>query len=81
MAVDLKDIEKKKKFDKDLEIKLLDTEECLKQWATTVSLVFVIKVDFELLQFMWLQPEVKFYIDSFKSTKVSTLMLYLTTGV
>ncbi len=81
MAVDLKNIKNEMIYNNDLEVELVDNEESLEQWAKTVSLVFSVKVDFELLKFLRLQPEVKFYIGNFEGKVISTLMLYLSSGV
>lgn len=81
MAIDLKNIKNEIIYENDLEVELVDDKESLEQWANTVSLVFGVKVDYELLQFLCLQPEVKFYTGNFKGKVISTLMLYLSSGV
>jgi len=81
MAVELKDLEKKEINTNELMIKKVDNEESLKQWSEVVSQVFGIKVDFDLLQFLYLLEELHFYLGEFEGKAVSTLMLYLSSGV
>ncbi|MFX1571416.1 MAG: GNAT family N-acetyltransferase [Promethearchaeota archaeon] len=81
MAVDLRYIEDIKIENNDLKVKLIKSDKSLKQWAKIVSLGFGIKVDCKLLKFLYLQPEIKFYIGNYKRKTVSTLMLYLAKGI
>ncbi len=81
MSVELKNIKDRKIEKKDLKIKEVDNEESLKQWSEVVSQGFGIKVDFDLLKFLFLQEEVHFYLGKFEGKSVSTLMLCLSSGV
>lgn len=81
MAVELKDIENIKINKNDLIIEKVNNEESLIQWSEVVSQVFDIKVDFELLKFLYLLEELHFYLGKFEGNSVSTLMLYLSSGV
>ncbi len=81
MAVDLKDLKKKIIDEKDLVVEIVENEESLKHWITVVSSVFGIKIDSELIKFLFLEPEVKFYIGNFKGKAVLSLLLYLSSGV
>ena len=65
----------------DLTIKIIDSEENLKQWSKNVSLVFNIKIDFKLLKYLLLEKDTRFYIGTFNGKIVSTLMLFLSSGV
>ena len=81
MAVNLKDIEISEKNNIDLIIETVDNEETLRLWCEVVSSVFGIKVDFELLKFLFLRKEPHFYLGEFEGKSVSALMLYLSSGV
>lgn len=81
MALDLKNLEKKNSGQEDLIVKKVNNEESLIQWCEVVSSAFSIKVDFDLLNFLYFQEEVQFYIGKFKGKIISTLMLYLSSGV
>ena len=81
MSVELKNIKDRKIEKNDLKVKEVDNEESLKQWFEVVSQGFGEKVDFDLLKFLLLQEEVHFYLGKFKGKSVSTLMLYLSSGV
>jgi hypothetical protein len=81
MAVELKNLVKKEIYTNELMIKKVDNEESLKQWYEVVSRVFGIKVDFDLLQFLYLLEELHFYLGEFEGKAVSTLMLYFSSGV
>ncbi len=81
MALNLSVLEdsivKKYNFD----IKIIENEENIKDWSKIVSSVFNIKVDNELLKYLLIQNEIKFYIGIFDGKVVSALMLYLIPGV
>ncbi|MFX0081047.1 MAG: GNAT family N-acetyltransferase [Candidatus Hodarchaeota archaeon] len=81
MAANLKDLKKKILDDSKLLVEIVDNEDSLKNWITVVSSVFGIKIDSELIIFLFLEPEVKFYIGNFKGKMVSALILYLSSGV
>jgi len=81
MAVDLKDLKKQRISENNLAVEIVDNEESLNQWITIVSSVFGIKIDSELIEFLFLEPEAKFYIGTFEEKSVSALMLYLSSGV
>jgi hypothetical protein len=81
MAVELTDLESRKIKETKLNIKIADNTESLKQWSTVVSSVFAIKIDFELLEFLMLENEVKFYVGWYEEKPVTSLMLFLSSGV
>jgi GNAT superfamily N-acetyltransferase len=81
MAVELKDLENIEIKINDLMIEKVNNEESLIQWSKVISRVFGIKVDFDLLKFLYLQEEPHFYLGKFEGKSVSTLMLYLSSGV
>lgn len=81
MAVDLKNLKKQILDENDLVVEIVDNKESLNQWITIVSSVFGIKLDSELIEFLFLEPEVKFYMGTFEERSVSALMLYLSSGV
>lgn len=81
MAVDLKNLKKQILDENDLVVEIVDNEESLNHWITIVSSVFGIKIDSELIEFLVLESEAKFYIGKFEGKVVSALMLYLSSGV
>jgi hypothetical protein len=81
MAVELKELKKKKLIDNNLIIQKVENEEYLIQWGDIVSKVFNLKVDLEYLNFMLLQKEAILYLGYFQEKPVSTLLLYLSSGV
>lgn len=81
MAVDLKDLKKKIIDENDLVVEIVENEESLKHWITVVSSAFGIKINSELIKFLFLEPEAKLYIGTFEKRVVSALMLYLSSGV
>ncbi len=81
MAIELNDIEQIEMNKNDLIIKKVENEESLIQWSEVVSKVFGIKVDLGLLKYLLLQEESHFYLGKVKENPVSTLMLYLSSGV
>jgi len=81
MAVELKGIENIEINKNDLIIEKVENEESLIQWSNVVSKVFGIKIDFDYLKFICSQEEVHFYLGKIKGNPVSTLMLYLSSGV
>jgi len=81
MAIDLKDLKKQRTSENSLTVEIIDNEESLKHWIMVVSSVFGIKIDSEFIEFLFLEPEVKFYIGTFEEKYVSALMLYLSSGV
>ncbi|HEC37339.1 MAG TPA: hypothetical protein ENI29_03825 [bacterium] len=81
MALDLKDLKHQILDENELLVEVVEDKEHLKQWAKIVSLVFGIKVDFELLEYLLLEPEAKFYTGNLEGKPVSSLMLYLSSGV
>ncbi|MFW9822776.1 MAG: hypothetical protein ACFFE4_07575, partial [Candidatus Thorarchaeota archaeon] len=64
-----------------LKIELAENKERLRQWMGVVSTVFGIKIDLGLLEYLRSESEVRFYIGSFEEEPVSSLMLYLSSGV
>ena len=81
MAVELKDLEKEEVKTNELIIEKVDNGVSLKHWSEVVSQVFDIKADFDLVKFLYLQEEPHFYLGKFEGKSVSTLMLYLSSGV
>lgn len=81
MAVELKELVIKDIKNNNLVIEKVNNEESLIQWSKVVSKVFGIKVDFELLKFLYLQKDFHFYLGKFEGKSVSTLLLYLSSGV
>ena len=81
MAIELQEVVGRKIEKKDLIIERVDNEEKLTQWSEVVSKVFNLKVDFDLLKFLYSQEEVIFYLGKYEGSPVSTLMLYLSSGV
>ena len=81
MALNLKDLKNNSIDEDDLVIELVDNITSLKQWIEVVSSVFGIKMDSELIEYLFLEPEAKFFIASFEGKTVSSLMLYLSSGV
>jgi len=81
MALDLEDLEYQVSDESELIVEIVEDAEHLKQWAEVVSSVFGIKVDFELIEYLLLEPEAIFYIGNLEGKCVSSLMLYLSSGV
>ncbi|MFX1418435.1 MAG: GNAT family N-acetyltransferase [Promethearchaeota archaeon] len=81
MAVELQEVVKRKIEKNDLIIERVDNEEKLTQWSGIVSKVFDLRVDFDLLKFLLTQEEVYLYLGKYEENPVSTLMLYLSSGV
>lgn len=81
MALALKNLEQQEIKTNNLKIEEVVSEETLFQWSNIVSKVFSIKVDISLLKFLYIQEEVKFYLGIFGGNYVSTLMMYLSSGV
>jgi len=81
MAVELKDIGTKDISENELTIELVNNEDSLTQWSNVVSNVFNLNIDFEFLKFLFLQKEVCFYLGKFEENYVSTLLLYMSSGV
>ena len=81
MALELKDITNQVVTENELDIEIVEDKEHLKQWIDVVLTVFSIKIDFELLEYLLLEPEAKFYIGILEGKSVTYLMLYLSSGV
>jgi len=81
MALDLTNLKDQTVDIENFIVKIVDNEESLKQWGKNVSLVFNLKVDFELLNYLLLEEEPRFYVGISDGKVVSTLMLYLSSGV
>jgi GNAT superfamily N-acetyltransferase len=81
MALELEDISNQVVTKNGLEIEIVEDKENLRQWIDVVSTVFGIKVDFELLKYLYFEPEARFYIGNFEGKPVTSLMLYLSSGV
>ena len=81
MTVDLTNIKDQTADIENFIVKIVDNEEALKQWGKTVSLVFNLKIDFELLNYLLSKEEPRFYTGISDGKVVSTLMLYLSSGV
>ena len=81
MTLDLKDLKYQVSDENELIVEIVEDAEHLKQWAEVVSSVFGIKIDFELMEYLLLEPEATFYIGNLEGKYVSSLMLYLSSGV
>ncbi len=81
MALGLEDLKHQISDESELFVEIVEDTEHLKQWAEVVSLVFRIKVDFELMEYLLLEAEATFYIGNLEGKPVSSLMLYLSSGV
>ena len=81
MALDLENLKIQVLDESELLVEVIKDTEHIKQWTDVVSSVFGIKVDLELLEYLLLEPEVKFYVGNFDGKTVSSLMLYLSSGV
>jgi hypothetical protein len=81
MALELEDIINQNETENRLDIEIVEDKKDLKQWIGIVSTVFGIKVDFELLDYLLLELEARFYIGNFEGKPISSLMLYLSSGV
>ena len=80
MALDLSKLNNMPSINTALVIKKVENEEELNQWSKIVSIVFHIKVDNELLEFLRVQREVSFYVGIFNEKYVSALLLHLIPG-
>lgn len=80
MALDLNLISDIPKKSSSLEIKIVDTNKELEGWASVVANVFHIKIDYELLEYLLSQKEVRFYIGIFEGKIISALLLHLIPG-
>lgn len=81
MALELEDIANHVVTKNGLNIEIIEDKKHLKQWIDVVSTVFNLKVDYELLEYLILEPEARFYIGNFEGKPVTSLMLYLSSGV
>jgi GNAT superfamily N-acetyltransferase len=81
MALELEHITNQVVTENGLDIKIVEDKDHLRQWIDVVSTVFSIKIDFELLDYLRLEPEARFYIGNFEGKPVTSLMLYLSSGV
>jgi len=81
MAVELRTLKYKEIVKNDLLIERVDNELKLTQWSEVVSKVFALKVDHDLLKFLSQQGNTYFYLGKYNEKPVSTLMLYLSSGV
>ncbi|MHA2391781.1 MAG: GNAT family N-acetyltransferase [Promethearchaeota archaeon] len=81
MALNLKNLKKRINDKNDLKVEIVDNINSLKQWIEVVSTVFGIRIDLELVEYMYLESEAVFYIGKAREKPVSSLMLYLSSGV
>ena len=81
MAVSLKKLIENELIEDNLKVEVVKSNQSLNQWIETVSSVFKIRGDPELLHFLLSQPEVRFYLGLVEKRAVSALMLYLSSGV
>ncbi len=81
MAIDLKKLVNLRIGQNNLKVNKVDNEDRLIKWFEVVSKVFNIRVDFELLKFLFKENEAHFYLGSVNNNVVSALMLYLSSGV
>ena len=81
MALKLEDLKHQTADESELLVELVEDTKHLKQWVEVFSLVFGIKVDYEFMEYLLLEPEAKFYLGNLEGKSVSSLMLYLSSGV
>ncbi|MFX1377637.1 MAG: GNAT family N-acetyltransferase [Promethearchaeota archaeon] len=81
MAVKLDKLKRGQNIENDLMIEKVVDEKSLIQWSGVVSKVFDLSIDIEHLKFIQLQKEAHFYLGKFNKLPVSTLLLYLSSGV
>jgi len=81
MAVDLMTMRDTTKELENLDIKRVNSKETVVIWVDLVSRVFNIKVDTDLIEFLQTQKEVRLYYGIYNDTPVSSLLLYLSSGV
>ena len=81
MAIELKALEKTDINENNLIIEKVEDEKSLILWSRVVSEVFNLKIDFDHLKFLYLQAEIHFYLGIFEEEPVSTLLLYISSGV
>jgi GNAT superfamily N-acetyltransferase len=81
MAINLTDLKIPLEDRCELQVEVIEEFNNLKHWIKVVSTVFAIKIDFELIESLFLEPEVKFFIGKFKGRPAASLMLYLSSGV
>jgi hypothetical protein len=81
MAIELEDIDSQAVIENGIKIEIADNKNHLKQWIDFVSTVFNLKIDFKLLEYLFLEPEARFYIGYYERKPVTSLMLYLSSGV
>lgn len=81
MAIELNNLKNQPLNENELDVEMIIDNSDLKQWTEVTSSGFGIKIDPELINFLFLEPEVKFFLGKFKKVSVSSLMLYLSSGV
>ena len=81
MALEIESLKLDSFESKKLEVKTVINDRMLKQWRSTVSSVFKIQIDLELLKYLLFEKESKFYLGFYNGEPVSTLLLYLSSGV
>ncbi|NVM37387.1 MAG: hypothetical protein HWN81_17455 [Candidatus Lokiarchaeota archaeon] len=81
MAVELKEVVEKDINKNDLIVDRVDHEIKLTEWSEVVSRVFGLRVDYDLLKFLYQQKDVHFYLGRCEGKPVSTLIIYLSSGV
>lgn len=81
MALDLKNLKYNNLESIKLEIITVNNEKMLKQWNNIVSSVFKIKIDLDLLNYLLSEEKSRFYLGFYNGKPVSTLLLYLSSGV
>lgn len=81
MALDLKSLDFNNLEPNKLEIKTVNNDRMLNQWKNTVSSVFKIKIDLELLKYLLIEKESRFYLGFYNGEPISSLLLYLSSGV
>ena len=77
MALDLTKLNILTSINTALDVKKVENEEELSNWSKIVSMVFHIKVDHELLEYLRFQDDVRFYLGIYNEKYVSALLLYL----
>ena len=63
------------------EMKIVNSLQMLQEWSKIVSLVFNLRVDLDLLQYLLYEKEARFYLGYYNGMPATTLLLYLSSGV
>jgi len=81
MVLNLQDLTKLDFKSVESEMKIVNNLPMLQEWSKIVSLVFNLKVDLDLLKYLLHEREARFYLGYYNGKPVTTLLLYLSSGV